>query len=105
MSEDILEMMAKAKAAKKKATKKKVAKKVEKKVEQEVIRIPDKPKAKEIDEQLERVETIVEVKKDPYYEVVNSALKEYGRESDIPVNHAYWRCLNKIRENLRNDGE
>lgn len=96
MSEDILEMMAKAKAAKKKTAKKKAVKKVTKKVEQEVIRIPDKPKVKE-------VVTIVKVKKDRDYEIVDSALKEYGKESDIPITHAYWRCLNNIRAKQRTD--
>ena len=91
MTEDILDMMAKAKATKKKVAKKKAAKKVQAK--DEVVRIPDKPVVPVVKE-------IVKVDRD--LKLVQGALKEYRLESNIPIVHPYWQACSRIR--LRSKG-
>jgi len=90
MTEDILDMMAKAKATKKKVAKKKAAKKVK----DEVVRIPDKPVAVK--------EIVKPVKVHPNREIIRKALEEYKIESNIPITHPYWTACNNIRRKMRN---
>ncbi len=91
MTEDILNMMAKAKASKKKVAKKKVSKKVTE--EKEVVSIPDK----------EPEHTLVVEEVDPDLKFIQDTLKEYGMESNIPITHKYWAVCNKVRAKNRNN--
>ena len=72
-------MMAKAKKA---GGKKKAAKKEE----TEVVSIP--PKEPEVSKKTDD-------EKD--HEFVAQVLKEYGGESNVPINHSYWGVMNRIR--------
>lgn len=82
MTEDILDMMAKAKktGGKKKAATKKSAK-------SEVVKIPDKKKEVPI--------PLTEAEKDQKF--VEETLKKYKLESNIPIRHPYWDTCNRIR--------